>query len=179
MRRPAHAHADETSGPQPGVGLGVMRGAKNTPTVALTVVETMPIRSYLLAAMLAALSCPAWAACEASDGCPDTVPALMASAEPAAAAAVQIAQIPAEVVPALAPGDAGTAPERVAATLSDARPGSLVMRPEPSRPVARSPANERRAEQRSAPGSESSSVWLMLFAGLAFAGFVVAKRSRG
>jgi hypothetical protein len=155
-----------------------MRGAKNTPTIALTVLETMHLRSLLIAAALAALSFPAWAACEAPEGCPDSAPVLVASAEPAAAAAVQIAQLPAEVVPALAPGDAGTATARVSASLSEGRPASLVMRPEAASAGARASAGERGAEQRSAPGSEPSSAWLMVFAGLAFAGFVVAKRSK-
>ncbi|HZR68024.1 MAG TPA: PEP-CTERM sorting domain-containing protein [Burkholderiales bacterium] len=137
----------------------------------------MHLRSFLIAAALAALSFPAWAACEAPDGCPDSAPMLVASAEPVAAA-LQIAQLPAEVVPALAPGEAGTAPARVSATLSEGRPASLVIRPEAGRTGARASAGERGAEQRSAPGSEPSSVWLMLFAGLAFAGFVVAKRSK-
>ena len=44
---------------------------------------------------------------------------------------------------------------------------------------ARAAKAERGRADPGPAGSEPSSVWLMLFAGLAFAGFVVAKRIRG
>ncbi len=129
-----------------------------------------------IAALVGAVS-TARAGCNEPAGCQEAVPALAASAEAAAGAPVLVAQLPGDVVPAVAPA-AASAPARVVATLSDGRPGSaMVARPEPVR-AARA-EDRTRAEPRPAAGSEPSSIWLMLFAGLAFAGFVVAKRSRG
>jgi hypothetical protein len=167
MRRPAHA--DKISKRPRGLARGVMRAAKNTPTDALTVAETMRLLLVLLAAALAAPGAPARAACSPPADC--TGPDVVATAS--ARAGAQLAQ-PGEVVTALAPGDPATAAARV--SLSDAAPaGGLAMRPD----AVRAAAAEQRAEPRSPAGSEPSSAWLMLFAGLAFAGFVVAKRSRG
>ena len=148
-----------------------MRGAKNTPT--LTLLETMRVLLMLLVAALAAATSPARAGCNEPAGCREAVPAVAASADPVYAPPVLVAQLPGEVVPAVAPAAAG-APARVAANLSDARPEAVRAAGE------RGAAGEQaRAESRPPAGSESSSVWLMLFAGLAFAGFVVVKRSRG
>jgi hypothetical protein len=136
----------------------------------------MRVFPMLLIAALTASASAARAGCNEPARCPDAA-AAAASAEPASAPPVLVAELPGEVVPAVAPGP-GSAAARVVANLSDGRPGNaMVARPETGR-AAR--ADERtRAEPRPAAGSESSSVWLMLFAGLAFAGFVVAKRSRG
>ena len=168
MRRPAHGYADEISGRPSRAARGVMREAKNTPTVALTVVETMRLLFLLVAATLSALPFPAAVACE-GEACTEATPTATSGSVPPSAqapAAVQIAQLPGQVVPA---------------TLSEGRPaGALVMRPETVRAGARpSPGEQVRSEPPPASGSEPSSVWLMLFAGFAFAGFVVAKRSRG
>jgi hypothetical protein len=144
-----------------------MRRAKNTATVALTVSENMRLLFLLVAAMVSALSFPAAAACE-REGCTEAAPTATSGTVPpsAQAPAVQIAELPGQVVPA---------------TLSDGRPaGALVMRPETVRSGARpSPGEHVRSEPPPASGSEPAPVWLMLFAGLAFAGVVVAKRSRG
>jgi hypothetical protein len=180
MGRPAQA--DEISEGRRGVASGVMRRANNTPTDALTVLETMRLLPVLLAATLGAFGPAAGAACNDPTGCAEPGSA-MASVEPAAAvasASLRLTQIPSEVATPIASTDPVAATARVAA-LSDGRPtGALVMRPETVRAGARASTGERgRAEQRSPGGSEPSSVWLMLFAGLAFAGFVVAKRSRG
>ncbi len=137
----------------------------------------MRVFLMLLIAALAAVASTARAGCNQPAGCQEALPALAASAEPAAGAPVLVAQLPGEVMPAVAPATAG-APARVVANLSDGRPGNaMVARPEAVR--AARPDERTRAEPRPAAGSEPSSVWLMLFAGLAFAGFVVAKRSRG
>jgi hypothetical protein len=176
MGRPAHA--DEISAGWRRVASRVMRSAKNTPTDTLTVLEIMRLLPILVAAMLGASAQAAGAACSEPSGCPGSA---AAGVEPAAASTLQVAQIPGEVVTALGPGEPVAATARVAAKVSDGRPaGALMMRSEPVRAGARASAGERGgAEQRSSGGSEPSSVWLMLFAGLAFAGFVVAKRSRG
>jgi hypothetical protein len=176
MDRPAQA--DETRARLPGAALGVMRRAKNTPTDALTVLNTMRLLQVLLAAALCALGSTAGAVCNDAAGCPYPLPTVTASVESATPPA-QVAQLPGEGVTALAPADSATAPARVAATMADGRPaGALVMRPEAVRAGARAAAEPSRAEPRSAGGPETSSVWLMLFAGFAFAGFVIAKRSR-
>jgi hypothetical protein len=138
----------------------------------------MRLLPILVAATLGAFAQAAGAACSEPSGCPGS--AVAPGVEPAAASTLQVAQIPGEVVTALGPGDPVAATARVAASVSDGRPaGALMMRSEPVRAGARASAGERgRAEQRPSGASEPSSVWLMLFAGLAFAGFVVAKRSR-
>jgi hypothetical protein len=173
------AHADEISVGRRGVASGVMRRAKNTPIDALNALKTMRLLPVMLAATLGAFGPAVGAACNEPTGCAEPV-SVVASVEPAAASAfAQLAQIPGDVATPIASSDPTAATARVAA-LSDGRPTSaLVMRPETVRAGARASTGERgRAEQRSPGGSEPSSVWLMLFAGLAFAGFVVAKRSR-
>src|SRR5690348_12147112 len=125
----------------------------------------------LICAVSSFVACAAWPACNDADGCPDPGAVMAASTELAKTSPMQVAELP-----------AATAPARVATAVSDGRPaGALVMRSEAMRggAPARSPkAGGGRADPTSA-GSEPSSVWLMLFAGLAFAGFVVAKRIRG
>jgi hypothetical protein len=177
MRRPAHA--DEISGRHRGVARGVMRRAKNTPTDALTALESMRLLPILFAAALGPFGTAVGADCNDPAGCPVAGSAMTAGPGPAVAHATPI---PSDVeVTALAPADQAAATARVAATLADGRTaGALVMRPETVRAGVRASAGDRgRVEQRSPGGSEPSSAWLMLLAGVAFAGFVITKRSRG
>jgi hypothetical protein len=117
------------------------------------------------------VACAAWPACNDADGCPDPGAVIAASSgELAKGSPMQVAELPA------------TAPARVATAVSDGRPGgALVMRSDAVRGGAagRSPKAASGRADPAPGGSEPSSVWLMLFAGLAFAGFVVAKRIKG
>jgi hypothetical protein len=126
----------------------------------------MRLLPILLWAVLSFVAFTARAACDEAVGCPEP-------------AQIQVAELPGNVVPALAPHEVATAPARVAA-VSDTPPGgALVMRPDAVRPGARASQAERGRADPGPAGSEPSSVWLMLFAGVAFAGFVIAKRIRG
>jgi len=130
----------------------------------------MRVFRILIWALLSLAVGAARAACNDADGCPDPGAVIAASAELPKAQPVQMAELP----PA--------APARVATAISDGRPaGALVMRSDSARGGApvRSESTDRGRADSGTAGSEPSSVWLMLFAGLAFAGFVVAKRSRG
>jgi hypothetical protein len=137
----------------------------------------MRLLPILLPAVLSLVTCAAGAACNGSDGCPDSATVIPASAELAKAAPIQVAELPAGVVSALAPREGAAAPARVASAVTEGRAaGNLVMRSDDGRSAARATKTERGRTEQGAP---EPSVWLMVLAGLAFAGFIVAKRSRG
>jgi hypothetical protein len=129
----------------------------------------MRVLRILIWAVLTLAVCAARAACNDADGCPDPGPVIAANAELAKNSPVRVAELP-----------AAAAPARVASAVSDGRPaGALVMRADPPGGGARAVKADRGRADPGSGGSEPSSVWLMLFSGLAFAGFVVAKRIRG
>jgi hypothetical protein len=133
-----------------------MRAPENTPTGALTIRIAVRVLLIIVWAVSSFAACAAHAACSEADGCPDPGAVVPASAEPAKSPQVQVAE--------------RRAPAQVASVVSDGRPAGA-LDSAAVRPVR---AERRPAEQGSAPEP-----WLMLLAGLAFAGFVVAKRSRG
>jgi hypothetical protein len=176
MRRPAHA--DETRNAARRAALAVTLHTKNTPTGSLTARKHMRVLPIILWAALGFVACGARAACIEAAGCADAAPIVVAAAEAAGSAPIQVAEVPVSGVPALAASD-GASPARVAA-VSGARPGgTLVMRSEGTRTTARTSGAERSSRPEPNSGAERSSVWMMLLAGLAFAGFVIAKRTRG
>jgi hypothetical protein len=174
MCRPAQA--DETRARAFRLPLGVTRTPKNTPSDMSILRKTMRVSRVLIWVVLSLAACAARAACNDAEGCPEPGALIAASAELSKGVPLQVAELPGSVVSAMGQRtEAGSASARVATAVSDGRP-ALVMRSEPARSGARPGKAERgRAEQ----GSEPSSVWLMLFAGLAFVGFVIAKRIRG
>jgi hypothetical protein len=172
------AHADKTRNGPPGVALAVTRRAKNTPTGSLTAPKSMRVLPIVLWAVLGFAASGARAACNEAGGCADTAPIVVAAtAEAAGSAPIQVAEVPVSGVTGLTSGDAAS-PARVA-TVADARPGgTLLLRSDGARTAPRaSDGGPARTEPRT--GSERSSVWMMLLAGLAFAVFVIAKRTRG
>jgi hypothetical protein len=177
MRRPAHA--DETRNRARPVALAVTRGPKNTPSDTLTAPRTMRLLPIVLWAGLGFVPCATYAACNEAGGCADSVQAVATGPATAADSPLQLAEMQGGVTPVLGSHDVATGPGHVA-SVSDARPTSaLVMRSDGARTGARAAKGERSRAEAAPAGSESSSVWLMLFAGLAFAGFVIAKRTRG
>ena|SRR5579859_2804038 len=137
-----------------------------------------------LVALIAACSWSARAACNDAAGCPDAGALSVSAADPAAPPQpVQIAGFPGDTLGGLTRRGSGAG--SAGAALGDLRgethpAGALIVRSGEDVAGARAMIRPQRQASEPVPAAASEpSAWIMLLAGLAFAGVIVRKRSGG